>query len=109
MIVPNRHVNSLASLRDQEKLDWLNLYQEVLNALKKALKPHGFNAGINMGRIAGAGVPHHLHLHLVPRWRGDSNFMPVVGQTKVISESLESVYDVLTHQLQRSRSRKGRR
>src|SRR3990167_7459989 len=67
MVVPKRHVDSLAALSDREKLDWLALYDEVLAALKKALKPHGFNVGMNLGRVAGAGVPHHIHLHIVPR------------------------------------------
>ena len=96
MIVPKRHVDSVHALSDAEKLDWLDLYEEARRALAKTLKPHGFNVGINIGRVGGAGVPHHLHLHLVPRWKGDANFMPVVGETKVISESLESVYQTLT-------------
>ncbi len=96
MVVPQRHVDSLHALSDHEKLDWLSLYDEVLLALKKTLRPHGFNAGMNLGKVAGAGVPHHLHLHIVPRWKGDTNFIPVIGQTKVISESLESVYRTLS-------------
>jgi len=98
MIVPKRHVADLSKLHDREKLDWLKLHDEILAALKKTIKPHGFNVGINMGRIAGAGIPDHIHLHIVPRWLGDSNFMPIIGETKVVSESLESVYDaLLTH------------
>lgn len=92
MIVPKRHVSSLSRLKDEEKLDWLGLYDNVIDALQRALKPHGFNAGMNLGRIGGAGVPGHIHLHLVPRWKGDVNFMPVIAETKVISESLKSVY-----------------
>ncbi len=95
MIIPRRHVDSLHALSDREKLDWLALYDETLAALKKTLKPHGFNVGINVGRVGGAGVPHHLHLHVVPRWKGDMNFMPVIAETKVISESLDSVYHAL--------------
>jgi ATP adenylyltransferase len=99
MIVPNRHVDSVHALSDHEKLDWLSLFEEIQAGLKKALKPQGFNAGINIGRVGGAGIPHHLHLHVVPRWKGDVNFMPVVGDTKVISESLDSVYQALTQKL----------
>ncbi|MBI3307413.1 MAG: HIT domain-containing protein [Candidatus Omnitrophica bacterium] len=95
MIVPKRHVDSVHALSDQEKLDWLDLYEEIRLAIHKAMKCHGFNVGINVGKVGGAGVPHHLHLHIVPRWMGDSNFMPVIGQTKVISESLKSVYETL--------------
>ena len=106
MIVPKRHVDSIQSLNENERLDWLALYCEVENALQRKLRPHGFNAGINMGRAGGAGVPHHLHLHLVPRWKGDVNFMPVVGTTKVISESLKSVYDALSEELRRKNKQK---
>ena len=99
MIVPKRHLDSVHALTDEEKLDWLDLYDDVLSAIKKAMRPHGFNVGINIGRVGGAGVPHHLHLHIVPRWKGDSNFMPVISRTKVISESLDSVYKILTKNL----------
>lgn len=99
MIVPIRHVASLEYLTSEEKLDWLDLYIRVQQAIEKTLKPHGYNVGINLGRVAGAGVPGHVHLHVVPRWNGDTNFMPVLSGTKVISESLESVYKVLTSAL----------
>ncbi len=92
MVVPRRHVASIAQLSAKERLDWLDLYDQMEKALKKSCRPHGLNVGINVGRIAGAGVPGHLHLHVVPRWRGDVNFMPVIGQTKVISESLKESY-----------------
>lgn len=95
MIVPNRHTASLAALSSAERLDWLALCDELIAALQKQLRPHGFNIGMNLGRAAGAGIPHHLHLHIVPRWTGDSNFMPAVGESKVISESLDSVYQLL--------------
>ena len=102
MVVPKRHTDSTRVLSEEEKLDWLALYEEIMTVLKRSLKPHGFNAGINVGRIAGAGVPHHLHLHIVPRWRGDDNFMPVLASTKVISESLDSVYRLLARNLKHS-------
>lgn len=101
MIVPKRHAASVEKLSDKEKLDWLHLYEEVQAALAKTMKPHGFNLGINLGRVSGAGIPGHIHLHIVPRWKGDSNFMPVTGSTKVISESLDSVYQILSRALDR--------
>lgn len=95
MIIPRRHVATLYLLRDKEKLDLLHLFDDAVAALQKKLRPQGFNAGINIGKVAGAGIPGHIHLHLVPRWKGDSNFMPVTGKTKVISQSLERVYEIL--------------
>lgn len=92
LIVPHRHVASASQLRDHEKLSWLALADELLAGLAKTIRPDGFNVGMNFGRAAGAGVPGHLHLHIVPRWQGDTNFMPVLGETRVISESLDSLY-----------------
>jgi ATP adenylyltransferase len=92
LILPNRHVASISKLSSEEKLDWLGLAEEMREALQRTVKPHGFNLGINLGRIAGAGIPGHLHLHIVPRWKGDVNFMPVFSDTRVISESLQSLY-----------------
>lgn len=106
MIVPIRHVDSIHVLSTKEKLDWLDLYEEVRLALKSKLKPHGFNVGMNLGKVGGAGIPHHMHLHVVPRWKGDANFMPVIGETKVISESLDSVYHHLTSWMRSKRKRK---
>ena len=90
MIVPFKHRNNLADLDDKERLELFDLLALSQKALSQALKPQGFNAGINFGRAAGAGIEEHLHIHLVPRWSGDTNFMPVIGGTKVISEALES-------------------
>ncbi|MDD5216988.1 MAG: HIT domain-containing protein [Candidatus Omnitrophica bacterium] len=96
MIVPKRHVAMLDELCDVEKLDWIELLEDMIAGLKRSLRPHGFNAGMNIGQVSGAGVPGHLHLHVVPRWSGDVNFMPIIGETKIISESLDSVYQALT-------------
>jgi len=95
LIVPRRHVAEFGQLKDVELLDLIKLQNDLLLRLKKRLKPHGFNVGANLGIAAGAGVPGHLHIHLVPRWPGDTNFMPVVGKAKVISESLKSLYERL--------------
>ncbi len=103
LVLPNRHVKSLSQLSSEERLDWLALAVEMEAALRKALKPHGFNLGVNLGRSAGAGIPGHLHLHVVPRWKGDANFMPAVGGVRVISESLDSVYRELVRALNEKR------
>lgn len=95
MIVPKRHIADIVKLNAQEKAEFFEVLIKVQRSLQKAMKPHGFNLGMNLSDVAGAGVPHHLHWHIVPRWKGDVNFMPVVAGTKVISESLESSYDVL--------------
>lgn len=103
MIIPNRHLNSLSQMSDKERLDWLALTELVLHALEKTMNAQGSNIGMNLGKIAGAGIPGHLHLHIVPRWSGDHNFMPVITGTKVVSESLQSVYHALLPQLQRKK------
>jgi ATP adenylyltransferase len=96
LVVPNRHIKDLGALRDYELLDVMKLTNEMMARLRKKMRPHGFNLGINLGRVAGAGVPGHVHLHIVPRYKGDGNFMPVIANTKVISESLKSVYQKLS-------------
>jgi ATP adenylyltransferase len=89
LIVPNRHVGEIEDLGDEESLDLQRLLQRAVRALREEAEPHGFNIGMNLGRVAGAGLPDHLHWHVVPRWSGDTNFMPVVGQTRVMPELLE--------------------
>jgi ATP adenylyltransferase len=95
LIVPNRHVDDLSKLNREERLELLDLLDDVKAILKKVITPGGYNIGINVGRVAGAGFPGHLHIHLVPRWNGDVNFMPVTADTKVISQSLNALYDRL--------------
>ena len=95
MVVPKRHVDGLEKLKDSELLDLLHLTNDVIAKLRRTMKPHGINVGINLGRTAGAGALGHVHIHIVPRWSGDTNFMPIVGNTKIISESLKSVYQQL--------------
>ena len=92
MVAPFRHVGELEALTDDEVLDASHLLQRSIAALGAAMEPHGFNVGLNLGRVAGAGIPGHLHWHLVPRWNGDTNFMPVLGETRVLPESLERTY-----------------
>ena len=90
MIAPLRHVASLGDLSPDERLGIMDLVTETVGVLDDEMRPDGCNVGINLGRAAGAGVPGHLHVHAVPRWVGDTNFMPVVGETMVLPEALET-------------------
>jgi ATP adenylyltransferase len=92
MVAPLRHVRDISLLDDQEALDLFKTLNRVKGFLQKTLSPDGYNIGINISAIAGAGIPGHLHIHIVPRWRGDTNFMPVLNNTKIISQSLEDLY-----------------
>ena len=95
LIVPNRHVGDISKLSQVEYAQLMDLLRETKDLLQTALEPKGFNVGINLGRIAGAGIPKHVHIHIVPRWKGDHNFMPVTAGTKVISQSLSVIYKKL--------------
>lgn len=95
LIVINRHVNDLDKLNKEERDEFLNLLIETKTLIQKTISPAGFNIGMNLGRVAGAGCPGHLHIHVVPRWAGDINFMPVVSGTKVISQSLKALHKEL--------------
>jgi ATP adenylyltransferase len=95
MVVPNRHVSSLEELNERETLELMALLKKSLLVLRRALKPDGFNVGMNLGREAGAGIEAHVHFHVVPRWNGDTNFMPVLFDTRVIPEFLEKTYEKL--------------
>jgi ATP adenylyltransferase len=99
LVCPQAHKANLGDLDDAELLDLQHLLCRMMTALRSAIKPDGFNVGLNLGRVAGAGVPGHLHWHIVPRWNGDTNFMPVIGETKVIVQALDALYDVLSHEL----------
>jgi ATP adenylyltransferase len=95
LIIPNRHVGDIDQLEGDELLEIGRASQKAVALLRSAFNPEGFNLGVNMGRAAGAGIPGHFHVHVVPRWGGDSNFMPIIGETKVISEGLEQTYKKL--------------
>jgi ATP adenylyltransferase len=92
MAVPYRKVGELAALGDSEKLELFALAELAQALLKRAVQAQGFNVGLNLGKCAGAGVADHLHLHIVPRWEGDHNFMPVLGGTRVLPEALAACY-----------------
>ncbi len=91
MVVPYKEVPDLNGLTDEEMTDLWKLARRCTNALTAVMKPDGFNIGINLGKIAGAGIAEHLHIHIVPRWNGDTNFMPVLAQTSVVPEALEEI------------------
>ena len=97
MVSPRKHVRNMDNLKDEELLDLCQAVSLAKKLLQKVLKPQGFNIGLNLGSVAGAGIPGHLHVHIVPRWKGDTNFMPVLGQTKIISQSLGELHKQLRH------------
>ena len=86
MVVPYRHISHLTDLTDEESLEVMTLLKRMTKALQSVSKPDGFNLGSNVGRTAGAGLDQHVHFHIVPRWSGDTNFMPILADTKLISE-----------------------
>lgn len=92
MVIPYRHLHDFTKLTREEVAELMQTAQKAVEVLTKVMSPHGFNLGMNIGKVAGAGIDRHLHLHIVPRWNGDTNFMPVVGDTRVVSEALESAY-----------------
>lgn len=103
MVAPYRHVRELEKLEEDELLELMNLLKRGIRALKEEYKPEGFNVGANIGRIAGAGIEDHIHFHVVPRWSGDTNFMPVLSETKVMPELLEETYQRLVKHFREKR------
>ena len=95
MVVPKRHVSRPTELAPDEYEDLNGLLRRAISVLEDAFRPHGLNVGMNLGRVAGAGIHDHIHWHVVPRWNGDTNFMPVISDVRVVSQSLEAVYDAL--------------
>jgi ATP adenylyltransferase len=102
MVAPYAHTGDLASLESPTADELMHVTQESVDVLQRGYRPDGFNIGMNLGRVAGAGLPDHLHVHVVPRWGGDTNFMPVVAETKVLPESLDQTYDRLEPLFKRS-------
>jgi ATP adenylyltransferase len=101
LIAPLAHKGQFAELTEDELLDLQLVIRRMLGVLSEAMRPDGYNVGLNLGRVAGAGLPGHFHWHVVPRWNGDTNFMPVVADTKVISQSLDALYDMVLARLDR--------
>lgn len=96
LIAPQRHVAELSDLDDGTSLEIMHEMQRLVTELRRKLNADGFNCGLNLGHVAGAGLPGHLHWHIVPRWNGDTNFMPVLANIKVIPQSLEALHEILT-------------
>lgn len=105
MIAPKRHVGDFTRARPAERAELADLLQMALRILRRRYRPQGFNAGMNIGRVAGAGVAGHYHLHVVPRWTGDANFMPLIAGARVFIEDLDTTYDRLRPLFDKERSR----
>jgi ATP adenylyltransferase len=95
MVAPYEHVGALQELDAETIAEMMSLAQRGMTALESSYSPHGYNVGFNQGRVAGAGVEHHIHMHVVPRWGGDTNFMPVLGDTRVMNQTLEDSYETV--------------
>ena len=98
MIAPFEHVGRLQQLPTETTAEMMALSQQAISVIQEKYEPHGFNVGFNQGRVAGAGVEHHIHMHVVPRWGGDTNFMPVLADTRVMPQTLEQTYEMLQDQ-----------
>lgn len=99
LVCPNAHVADLDGLDDTIMLELMQATRDATALLRQTMRPDGFNIGVNLGRVAGAGLPGHVHVHIVPRWSGDTNFMPVLGQAKVIPQALEDLRAMLVEAL----------
>jgi len=101
MVAPGRHIAEFEQLTEDEILSINILIKKSIIILKKVIKPEGFNIGVNIGKVSGAGVESHIHFHIVPRWTGDTNFMPVISNTKVIPQSLNDLYKKLRNEFKK--------
>jgi ATP adenylyltransferase len=99
LVAPRAHKGRLDELTPEEMLDTLETVRRAVRVLDELMRPDGYNVGLNLGHAAGAGLPGHLHWHVVPRWHGDTNFMPVLADAKVIVQSLDALYDLLVTRL----------
>lgn len=103
LIAPNRHVARLDQLEAVEQLDLVQTIAQMISLLERTIGAEGFNVGLNLGKVAGAGLPGHVHWHIVPRWNGDTNFMPTLAGIRVIPQSLDALWELLTDALERGR------
>jgi len=102
LIAPRAHKGRLDELTNDEALDLQQTLTRMVKLIEQQMRPEGFNVGLNLGKVAGAGLPGHLHWHVVPRWNGDTNFMPVFADVRVIAQSLDALYDLLSAALNRA-------
>jgi ATP adenylyltransferase len=101
LVAPRAHKGNLGELDRNELTETMETLRRMVRLLDRLIHPEGYNVGLNLGRAAGAGLPGHLHWHVVPRWAGDTNFMPILSNTKVISQSLDALYDLLVTQVEK--------
>jgi ATP adenylyltransferase len=102
LVAPYEHVGDLSGLGQEQLVEMMGLVKVWVEVLRRAMYPDGFNVGFNIGRVAGAGIEEHVHLHIVPRWNGDTNFMPVLDDTRVVPQSLRECYGVLRAEFEKS-------
>jgi len=102
LVAPYEHIADISGLSEEQLADMVRLAKAWVEVLRRAMHPDGFNVGFNIGRVAGAGIEEHVHLHIVPRWNGDTNFMPVLADTRVVPQSLRECYEVLRNELAKS-------
>jgi ATP adenylyltransferase len=102
MVVPYKKTDKMSDLNAAEYAEIMQTSADMMKILQKIMRPHGYNFGANIGRAAGAGIDDHIHFHIVPRWNGDTNFMPVLNDIKVVSEELVSTYDKIRTEIERS-------
>ena len=101
MVVPYKHRDGLNGLGERDLFDMMKVTQKMLRIFDEVMRPQGYNIGVNQGQVAGAGIYEHVHLHIVPRWLGDCNFMPIVSDSKVINEDIVKTYDKLAEAIKR--------
>ena len=102
LVAPYEHIGDLSELREEQLCEMVHLAKVWVEVLRRAMSPEGFNVGLNIGRVAGAGIEEHIHLHIVPRWNGDTNFMPVLADTRVVPQSLRDCYTMLRTEFEKS-------
>ena len=102
MVAPYRHIDSLSRMTPKEQAELMSLTSTTVEVLRRTIHPHGFNIGMNLGEIAGAGLKDHIHMHIVPRWSGDTNFMPILANVKIMPEALDEAWLKLRHGFERS-------
>jgi ATP adenylyltransferase len=105
MVVPNVQTRSMSGLSAEALLEIMQTTVEMTEVLNDVLKPHGFNFGANIGRVAGAGIDDHIHFHIVPRWNGDTNFMPTIGDIKVVSDDMKATYKKIVARIRKKRTK----